>query len=106
MNFNSTYIPYASKRYPIYAQHGMVCASSPQAAAAGLEVMRKGGNAMDAAVATSTALTAPSSLASPSFVTGDMTTSAAVAGNAAQSIVPAAIAAHIWRFFIKIPPLS
>ncbi|MBR2502937.1 MAG: gamma-glutamyltransferase family protein [Oscillospiraceae bacterium] len=57
MNFNSTYIPYASKRYPIYAQHGMVCASSPQAAAAGLEVMRNGGNAMDAAVATAAALT-------------------------------------------------
>ena len=57
VNFDSTYIPYHSKRYPIYAQHGMVCASGPQAAAAGLEVMRNGGNAMDAAVATATALT-------------------------------------------------
>ena len=57
MQFNSTYIPYHSKRYPIYAQHGMVCASSPQAAAAGLEAMRNGGNAMDAAVATAAALT-------------------------------------------------
>ena len=57
MKFDSTYIPYHSKRYPIYAQNGMVCTSSPQAAAAGLEVMRNGGNAMDAAIATAAALT-------------------------------------------------
>ena len=57
MEFNSTYIPYNSKRYPIYANNGMVCSSSAQAAAAGLEVMRNGGNAMDAAVATASALT-------------------------------------------------
>lgn len=57
MKFNPTYIPYPSKRYPVYASNGMVCASSPQAAAAGLEALRKGGNAMDAAIATAAALT-------------------------------------------------
>ena len=57
MQFIPNYLPYPSVRYPIYARNGMVCASSPQAAAAGLEAMKKGGNAMDAAVATAAALT-------------------------------------------------
>ena len=48
---------YPSQRFPIYARDGMVNASSPQAAAAGLEVLRRGGNAMDAAVAAAAALT-------------------------------------------------
>jgi len=48
---------YPSKRLPIYARGGMVNCSSPQASAAGLEVLRKGGNAMDAAVAAASALT-------------------------------------------------
>ncbi len=48
---------YPSQRFPIYARGGMVNAPSPQAAAAGLEALRQGGNAMDAAVATAAALT-------------------------------------------------
>ncbi len=48
---------FPSQRYPIYANNGMVNCSSPQAAAAGLEVLRQGGNAMDAAVAAAAALT-------------------------------------------------
>jgi len=57
MKFDPSYIPYHSRRYPIYARNGMVCASSAQASAAGLEALRKGGNAMDAAIATAAALT-------------------------------------------------
>ena len=48
---------YSSMRYPLYARGGMVNCSSPQAASAGLEVLLKGGNAMDAAVAAAAALT-------------------------------------------------
>lgn len=48
---------YPSQRYPMYARNGMVNCSSPQAAAAGLEALRRGGNAMDAVVAAAAALT-------------------------------------------------
>ena len=55
--FDPLFQRYHSQRFPLYARGGMVNCSSPQAAAAGLEVLRKGGNAMDAAVAAAAALT-------------------------------------------------
>lgn len=47
---------YPSRRTTVYASRGMVCASVPQAAAVGLELLKKGGNAVDAAVAAAAAL--------------------------------------------------
>ncbi|KAE9408215.1 gamma-glutamyltranspeptidase [Gymnopus androsaceus JB14] len=47
---------YPSRRSVVYGTKGIVSSSQPLATEAGLEILRKGGNAADAAVATSAAL--------------------------------------------------
>lgn len=51
-------VPHAglAGRSVTFAPHGMVCASQPLAAQVGLEVLREGGSAVDAAIATDAAL--------------------------------------------------
>lgn len=51
------YYPYPSRRNVVYGRKGMVATSQPLAAQAGLQILKEGGNAVDAAIATAACLT-------------------------------------------------
>lgn len=51
------YHPFSAKRHTVFAKKGMVATSQPLAAQAGLDILKQGGNAIDAAIATAAALT-------------------------------------------------
>ena len=57
MNFDVLYNPYRSQRTVVFAQHGMVATSQYLAAQAGRDILKQGGNAIDAAIATAACLT-------------------------------------------------
>jgi gamma-glutamyltranspeptidase / glutathione hydrolase len=56
-NNNGHYYPYPSQRMAAYAKKGMIATSQPLAAQAGMDILKKGGNAIDAAIATAACLT-------------------------------------------------
>ncbi len=57
MNLDPRVYSYPSRRNVVYAKKGMVATGQPMAAQAGLEILQKGGNAIDAAIATAATLT-------------------------------------------------
>lgn len=57
LSFDSAANKYPSRRSVVYGKNGMVCTSQTLAAQAGLDVLKNGGNAIDAAIATAISLT-------------------------------------------------
>lgn len=49
--------PYSTRRQSVYSKNGMVATTHPVATTAGSEMLKQGGNAMDAAIATAATLT-------------------------------------------------
>ena len=57
ISFNGVSNRYPSRRSVVYGKNGMVCTSQALAAQAGLDILKRGGNAIDAAIATAICLT-------------------------------------------------
>ncbi len=57
LQFDPQKYTYPSRRSVVYGTRGMVCTSQPLAAQAGIDIMKRGGNAVDAAVAAAACMT-------------------------------------------------
>ena len=92
---------YPSRRNVVYARKAMACTSIPQGAQIGLDVMKAGGNAMDAAVAMAAAmpLLEPTSngLGSDCFALVWVEAEKKLYGLNASGVAPAALSAAMVR---------
>ena len=92
---------YPSRRNVVYARKAMACTSSPQGAQIGLDVMKAGGNAVDAAVAMAAAmpLLEPTSngLGSDCFALVWVEAEKKLYGLNASGVAPAALSAALVR---------
>ncbi len=105
-------LPFVSRRSPVYARHGMVASSQPLASEAGLEILRQGGNAADAAVATAAmlSLTEPCStgLGGDMFALHYEAASGKITALNGSGRAPAALSLDLLReqgFGTSLPPL-
>lgn len=57
LNFSGLDVSYPTHRYPVFGAKGMVATSNALAAQAGLDLLKQGGNAVDAALAAAACLT-------------------------------------------------
>ncbi|HOS18504.1 MAG TPA: gamma-glutamyltransferase, partial [Clostridia bacterium] len=57
MKFDAMHYPFPSRRVVVHAKNGVVATSQYLAAQAGLDILKRGGNAIDAAVAAAACLT-------------------------------------------------
>ena len=99
--FDPKQYPYSSRRNVVYARKAMACTSIPQGAQIGLDIMKAGGNAVDAAVAMAAAmpLLEPTSngLGSDCFALVWMEKDRTLYGLNASGTAPAALSAELVR---------
>ncbi len=101
LSFDPEHYPYPSERTAVYGRHGMACTSVPLGAQIGVDVMKAGGNAVDAAVAMAAAMPllepTGNGLGSDCFALVWMEGEKKLYGLNASGVAPAALSARLVR---------
>jgi len=109
-NMDLNRFSYPSRRTVVFAKNGMAATSIPQAAEAGIEIMRKGGNAIDAiiAMAMCIAVVEPTSNGIGSDAFAIVYTGGKLYGLNASGWAPSKISAELLRQkgYTAMPPLG